>query len=133
MREKKIDTSNLIEQVLRPSNLTMACKEVVQNKGAGGVDGMKVSELKDHLDNNRQVLENLIRNGNYLPQPVRGKEIPKRKGKTRLLGIPTVIDRMLQQAASRVVMAYYEIEFSSYSYGFRPKRNTHKPSERHCH
>ncbi len=124
MRKDNRDTTNLIERILYPANLTMACKEVVRNKGAGGIDGMKVSELKSHLDNHRQELETLIRNENYIPQPIRGKEIPKGGGKMRLLGIPTAIDRMLQQAVSRVVMMFYETDFSSYSYGFRPVRNT---------
>ncbi len=95
MRKDNRDTTNLIERILHPANLTMACKEVVRNKGAGGVDGMKVSELKSHLDNHRQELEALICNESYIPQPIRGKEIPKGGGKVRLLGIPTVIDRML--------------------------------------
>ncbi len=124
MKKRKRDTSNLIERVLHPANLTQACKEVVRNKGAGGVDGMKVSELKDYLDKNRNELNECIMNCEYLPQPIRGKEIPKGGGKTRLLGIPTAIDRMLQQAVSRVVMMHYETDFSTYSYGFRPARNT---------
>lgn len=115
---------DLIEKVLRPANLTMACKEVVRNKGAGGVDGMKVSELKDHLDQYRNTLEDQIRNCNYHPQTIRGKEISKGGGKYRLLGIPTAIDRMLQQAVLREVMLRYELEFSTYSYAFRPRRNT---------
>lgn len=116
----------LIEKILQPANLTMACKEVVRNKGAGGVDGMKVSELESYLQNHRSELTEQIRNCTYQAQPIRGKEIPKGKGKMRLLGIPTVIDRALQQAVLRVVMLRYEQEFSSYSYGFRPKRNTHQ-------
>jgi RNA-directed DNA polymerase len=113
----------LIEQVLQNANLTKACEEVIRNKGAGGVDGMKVEELKSYLDQNRHNLVEQVRNCEYHAQPIRGKEIPKGKGKTRLLGIPTVIDRMLQQAVLRVIMLRYEIAFSSYSYGFRPKRN----------
>ncbi len=124
MKRRKRDTSNLIERVLHPANLTIACKEVVRNKGAGGVDGMKISELKNHLDKHRTDLVESIMNGEYLPQPIRGKEIPKGGGKNRLLGIPTTIDRMLQQAVSRVVMMHYETDFSTYSYGFRPVRNT---------
>src|SRR6056297_2179227 len=123
----------LIEKILQPANLTEACKEVVRNKGAGGVDGMKVSELKAYLDAHRPTLTDLIRNGNYHAQPIRGKEIPKGNGKTRLLGIPTAIDRMLQQAVLRVVMPSYEQEFSSYSYGFRPKRNTHQAVSKSLH
>ncbi|MCW3808128.1 group II intron reverse transcriptase/maturase, partial [Plebeiibacterium marinum] len=124
MKKRKRDTSNLIERILHPVNLTMACKEVVRNKGAGGIDGMKVSELKTHLDLHRNELVEQVMNMQYLPQPIRGKDIPKGGGKTRPLGIPTVVDRMMQQAVSRVVMMYYETDFSSYSYGFRPHRNT---------
>ncbi|WP_044214712.1 reverse transcriptase domain-containing protein, partial [Saccharicrinis fermentans] len=85
---------------------------------------MSVSELKHHLDLHRNQLVEEILTCAYLPQPIRGKEIPKGGGKTRQLGIPTAIDRMLQQAVSRVVMMHYEIDFSTYSYGFRPERNT---------
>jgi len=123
----------LIEKILQPANLTEACKEVVRNKGAGGVDGMKVSELKAHLDEHRSTLTDLIRNGNYHAQPIRGKEISKGNGKMRLLGIPIAIDRMLQQAVLRVVMLSYEREFSSYSYGFRPNRNTHQAVSKSLH
>lgn len=113
-----------IDKVLSTRNLTEACFEVVKNKGAGGIDGMSVKQLKAYLDTNRDALVEQIHSGNYIPTPIRGKEIPKRKGKKRLLGIPTVIDRMLQQALSRVIMPQYEYMFSNYSYGYRPKRNT---------
>jgi RNA-directed DNA polymerase len=116
----------LIERILSPRNLTEACKEVVRNKGAAGIDRMSVKELKRYLKGNRQTLTDQIRRGEYYPQPIRGKEIPKGNGKMRLLGIPTVIDRMLQQAVSRVLMPRYEYMFPVYSYGFRPKRNTHQ-------
>jgi retron-type reverse transcriptase len=72
MKRRKRDTTNLIERVLHSGNLTMACKEVVRNKGAGGVDGMKVSELKEYLDQQRSVLDDEIRNGRSMPQPLRG-------------------------------------------------------------
>jgi retron-type reverse transcriptase len=114
----------LIEQVLQASNLTRACEDVVRNKGAGGVDRMNVKELKSWLDQNRQQLVEQVRNCEYHAQPIRGKEISKGVGKTRLLGIPTVVDRMLQQAVQRVIMFQYEVAFSNYSFGFRPKRNT---------
>lgn len=117
---------DLIETILRAGNLTDASREVIRNKGAGGVDKMGVKELKPYLDENRQELTAMIRNREYIPQPIRGKDIPKGNGKTRKLGIPTVVDRMLQQAVSRVIMARYEYEFSSYSFGFRPQRNTHQ-------
>ena len=116
----------LIEKILSVPNLTQASKEVIRNKGAGGIDGMKVKELEEYLQENRETLTNQIRNQKYIPQPIRGKEIPKGNGKTRTLGIPTVVDRMLQQAVLRVLMPRYEYMFSKYSYGFRPKRNTHQ-------
>mgnify|MGYP002399531727 CR=1 FL=1 len=113
-----------IEKVLAPRNLTEACAEVVKNKGAGGIDRMSVKELKSYLDQNREELCEIIRECKYIPQPIRGKEISKRNGKTRLLGIPTVVDRMLQQAVLRIIMPQFEYMFSDYSYGFRPQRNT---------
>lgn len=116
----------LIDEILRVSNLTQASKEVIRNKGAGGIDGMRVEDLESYLFDNREMLINQIRNQTYIPQPIRGKEIPKGDGKFRTLGIPTVVDRMLQQAVLRVIMPHYEYMFSSYSYGFRPKRNTHQ-------
>ena len=122
LREKM----KLIDRILAARNLTDACKEVVRNKGAGGVDGMSVKNLKRYLDEHRQELIEQIHQGSYQPKPVRGKEIPKGGGKYRLLGIPTVIDRMLQQAVSRTIMPQYEYMFSCYSFGYRPKRNTHQ-------
>jgi RNA-directed DNA polymerase len=127
-REQELTTvkMELIDSVLSARNLTEACKEVVRNKGAGGVDGMSVKDLKAYLDEYRQELIDEIHQGKYTPQPIRGKEIPKGGGKTRLLGIPTVIDRMLQQAVLRTIMPQYEYMFSCYSFGFRPLRNTHQ-------
>jgi len=116
----------MIERILEAGNLTKACKEVVKNKGAGGIDKMPVKQLKAFLDANRECLCESVRSGGYLPQPIRGKQIPKSNGKKRLLGIPTAVDRMLQQAVLRVVMPNYELEFSVDSYGFRPNRNTHQ-------
>jgi RNA-directed DNA polymerase len=120
-RGKRMQT---IEKVLSARNLTEACKEVVKNKGSWGVDKMGVEQLKPYLNKNREELSEAIRSGNYTPQPIRGKEIPKRNRKKRLLGIPTVVDRMLQQAVNRVIMPQFEYMFSEYSFGFRPKRNT---------
>ena len=123
---KRIDYNKqmgLVDKILRIGNLTDACREVVRNKGSAGIDKMTVSELKAYLDKNRKMLENQIRNKQYLPQPIRGKEIPKRNGKMRLLGIPTAVDRMLQQATSRVLMLHYDLLFVNNSYGFRPQRN----------
>lgn len=115
-----------IERILSARNLTEASREVMRNKGAAGVDAMGVKELKPYLDKNRDELTALIRQGEYYPQPIRGKEIPKGNNKKRLLGIPTVVDRMLQQAVVRIIMPQYEHMFSGYSYGFRPDRNTHQ-------
>jgi len=116
----------LIEEILRAANLTQASKEVIHNKGAGGIDRMSVKDLEGYLQDNRETLTHQIREQKYIPQPIRGKEIPKGDGKFRTLGIPTVVDRMLQQAVMRVIMPRYEYMFSNYSYGFRPKRNTHQ-------
>ena len=116
----------LIDEILSATNLTLASKDVIRNNGAGGVDKMRTQDLKDYLGINRGHLINQVRKSEYIPQPIRGKSIPKGNGKFRTLGIPTVVDRMLQQAVTRVIMPRYEYIFSSYSYGFRPKRNTHQ-------
>ena len=100
-----------------------AYRQVLRNKGSAGVDGMSVKELYKHLTNNRERIESELRKGKYLPQPILGVEIPKSNGKTRLLGIPTVTDRLLQQAVAQVVAIRFEMEFEDYSYGFRPNRN----------
>jgi len=120
----------MIERILEAGNLTKACREVVKNKGAGGIDKMPVRMLKAYLDANREKLCNEVRSGEFLPQPIRGKQIPKGNKKMRLLGIPTVIDRMLQQAVMRIVMPWYEPEFSENSHGFRPNRNTHQATSK---
>jgi RNA-directed DNA polymerase len=128
MQRKKnelvINNMEQIDKILLPRNLSNACYEVIRNDGAAGVDKMNVKELKDYLNQNRSILEEQIRSGQYQPHAIRGKEIPKRNGKMRLLGIPTAIDRMLQQAVSRELMMHYETVFSNNSYGFRPHRNT---------
>jgi len=115
-----------IDKVLHAGNLTKACKQVVRNKGSAGVDHMSVKELKDWLDTNRTELLEMIRNCEYLPSAIRGKEVPKGGGKMRLLGIPTVVDRMLQQALSQTIVPLFEFMFSRYSFGFRPDKNTHQ-------
>ena len=92
-----------IETVLSARNLTEACSEVAKNRGAGGIDRMSAGQLKSYLDLNREELCETIREGKYIPQPIRGIEIPKRNGKTRLLGIPTVADRMLQSSSQPTV------------------------------
>ena len=116
----------MIEKVLNRKNMRLACQQVMSNKGSAGVDGMSVKELYQHLERNRDRIATAVRNGKYLPQPILGVEIPKSNGKKRLLGIPTVTDRLLQQAVSQVIMPKFELEFKAHSYGFRPNRNAHQ-------
>lgn len=113
----------MIEQVLNRSNVMGAYRQVMSNKGSAGVDGMPVRELYEYLTKNRARIESELRQGKYLPQAILGVEIPKSNGKTRLLGISTVIDRLLQQAVGQVIAIKFEMEFEDYSYGFRPNRN----------
>lgn len=116
----------MIEKVIHPKNLTKAQHKVVGNKGSAGVDGMKVSEMKSFIDNNRDQLIISILNRTYQPKPIKGVEIPKNNGKTRLLGVPTVVDRWLQQAVGRQLAAKFELAFEDDSYGFRPQKNLHQ-------
>lgn len=114
----------MIEKILQPKNLYKAYRRVVSNKGSCGVDGMNVNELKSFIDLNRNQAVKSILNGSYRPNFIRGVEIPKRNGKMRLLGIPTVVDRWLQQAVSQQLIMRFELDFEKHSYGFRPKKNT---------
>lgn len=113
----------MIEKVINRKNMRLACNHVVSNAGSSGVDGMQVSELTAFVKINRDQIAADLFNGKYLPQPILGVSIPKSKGKTRLLGIPTVRDRWLQQSVSQVMSATFEMEFKKYSYGFRPGKN----------
>jgi len=113
----------MIEQVLNRRNMMRAYRQVVSNKGSAGIDGMAVTELYAHLTRNREQLESDTREGKYQPQAILGVEIPKSNGKSRLLGVSTATDRMLQQAVGQVLAIKFEIEFEDYSYGFRPNRN----------
>ena len=113
----------MIERVVNRANMLKAYHQVVSNKGSAGVDGMGVNKLLHHLKINRDVIVQAVSEGNYLPQPILGVEIPKSNGKTRLLGIPTVTDRLLQQAVHQVIMPLFEVTFRANSYGFRPNRN----------
>jgi group II intron reverse transcriptase/maturase len=115
----------LPERILSPGNLNRACRQVMSNKGSGGVDGMQTKELLSRLLNNKSELLQSIASGKYRPNPVRRVEIPKDGGKKRLLGIPTVVDRLIQQSVSQVLSPIYEREFSEQSYGFRPRRSCH--------
>jgi len=118
-------TEGLLEQILTDENLSRAYKQVKKNKGAGGIDGMQVDELLPFLKENQKELVQSLRDGKYHPKPVRRVEIPKENGKTRKLGIPTVVDRMIQQAITQVLTPIYEEQFSDNSYGFRPNRSAH--------
>ena len=113
----------MIIKILQGKNLYKACRRVVGNKGSCGVDRMEVNELQEYLSTHQRNLVREILAGNYHPQAIRGLEIPKKNRKKRLLGIPTVVDRWLQQAVSQQLMTRFELEFSKYSYGFRPKKN----------
>jgi RNA-directed DNA polymerase len=116
----------MLEEIVDIRNVQKAFKQVRANKGAGGIDGMQTDELRDYLNANWQTLGEAILEGNYKPQPVRKVEIPKPGGGTRMLGIPTVRDRLLQQAIAQWLSPKYEEEFSPYSYGFREGRNAHQ-------
>ena len=117
------DGADLLEKVLEGENLNKAYKRVKANKGASGVDGMTVNEALPWLKEHREELLESIRRGKYKPSPVRRVEIPKDNGGTRMLGIPTVIDRIIQQAIAQVLTPIYEPKFSEGSYGYRPNRS----------
>lgn len=119
----KFYADRLLEKILDSNNLKLAFKRVKANKGSHGVDGMKVDELPQFLKQNGGTLKASILEGTYRPQPVRRVEIPKPDGGIRLLGIPTVVDRMIQQAIAQVLSPIFEKTFSENSYGFRPKRD----------
>ena len=113
----------MIEQVVHPYTLQKALRQVIVNKGSAGIDGKKTTELADYFREHKTSTIQFIRKEKYTAQAILGVEIPKGNGKTRLLGIPTVTDRLLQQAVSQVLMPHYENEFSAHSYGFRPNKN----------
>jgi retron-type reverse transcriptase len=113
----------MIEKIISRKNMRLACGHVMSNKGSAGVDGMSVRELPAHLKIHRDRIATAMANGKYLPQPILGVEIPKSNGKARLLGVPTAVDRVLQQAAAQVIEVKFEPEFKAYSYGFRPGKS----------
>jgi RNA-directed DNA polymerase len=118
--------NGLLEQILSPANMNQAFKKVRSNKGSGGIDKMEVGSLKDYLVTHKEELIQSILDGLYRPNPVRRVEIPKDEKSKRQLGIPTVVDRVVQQAIAQVLSPVYEKQFSPHSYGFRPKRNAHQ-------
>lgn len=115
----------LMNQILSRENLLLALKRVERNKGSHGVDKMPVKFLRQHIVENWLTIKQQILEGTYQPQPVRRIEIPKPDGGVRLLGIPTVTDRLIQQAIAQVLSNLYNPNFSNHSYGFRPKRSAH--------
>lgn len=117
------DVGNLLEKILSKDNMNSAYKRVKSNKGAAGIDGMTVDEALPWLREHGEELLESIRNGKFKPSPVRRKEIPKGDGGVRKLGIPTVIDRIIQQAIAQVITPIYEPLFSDGSYGYRPHRS----------
>lgn len=113
----------LLEKILSNQNMNEAYLRVYRNKGASGIDGITVDELKKYLKENKDELRQRIRRRKYQPQAALRVEIPKENGKMRKLGIPTVVDRVVQQAIHQVLSPIFEKQFSEYSYGFRPKRS----------
>ena len=113
----------LLERVLSDTNINIAIEKVVSNKGASGIDGMEVDELYYYFNKHGKELKEQIRTRKYKPSPVRRVYIPKENGDKRGLGIPTVVDRVIQQAIVQVLSPIYEQQFSETSYGFRPNRS----------
>jgi RNA-directed DNA polymerase len=121
-----VATTSLMEAVVERGNLMLAYQRVVENKGAAGVDQLAVAELKDHLKQHWPTIRTRLLVGDYQPQPVRRVDIAKPQGGVRTLGIPTVVDRLIQQAMHQVLQPIFEPTFSDASYGFRPGRNAHQ-------
>src|SRR5882757_6601311 len=116
----------LMEEVCERSNCLQALKRVKSNKGSAGIDGMSVGQLPSYLKEHWPAVREQLLGGTYRPQPVKRVEIPKPDGGVRQLGIPTVLDRMVQQAAMQVLQGRWDAEFSEHSYGFRPGRSAHQ-------
>jgi len=119
----------LMEEVCGRENCKQALKRVKANKGSAGVDGMTVQQLPEHLKQHWPVIREQLLSGTYEPQPVRRVEIPKPDGGVRKLGIPTVLDRFIQQAVMQVLQGKWDRTFSDHSYGFRPGRSAHQAVE----
>lgn len=123
---KSSDCSPLMARVLAKENLNRAYHQVKRNKGAPGIDGMTVDQLLEFIKNYWPVIRRQLEQGVYHPKPVKRVEIPKSDGRKRKLGIPTVLDRLIQQAIAQVLQAEWDNEFHDNSYGFRPNRNAHQ-------
>ena len=122
----KAGFSGLMEAVCERGNLMLAYQRVVKNKGAAGVDGIGVNEFKEHLKQHWPTIKAKLRVGSYIPQAVRRVDIPKPQGGVRMLGIPTLTDRLIQQALHQVLSPIFEAGFSESSYGFRPGKSAHQ-------
>lgn len=130
MDMEKQDGINLIEQVISDRNLWSAYEKVFANKGAPGVDGITVYQLKSHMSKYYEPLKQKLRDGSYQPQPVKRVAIPKSDGSKRYLGIPCVLDRVVQQAILQIIDPIIDPHFSDNSFGFRKGRNTHQAIEK---
>ena len=124
--DTKTVTNEILEEILSRDNMNLAYKRVKANKGASGIDDMQVDELLQYLKENGEQIKEDIRKGEYNPKAVRRVEIPKADGNKRKLGIPTVVDRVIQQAIAQQLSKIYEPIFSGNSYGFRPNRSCHE-------
>ena len=123
--DRNVYTSNLLKEIIHKDNMNEAFKRVKKNKGSHGIDGLTTDELQSYLEENGRKLQQSLLDGTYEPLPVRRVEIPKDNGKKRLLGIPTVVDRVVQQAIAQVLSPIFEKTFSDNSFGFRPSRSAH--------
>jgi RNA-directed DNA polymerase len=123
--EKASSCEYLLEKIMARDNLLAAWKRVRQNGGAAGIDGMKIADLPDFLRQHWETIRRKLLDGTYAPSPVRRVEIPKPDGTKRPLGIPTVLDRVIQQAMAQILTPIYDPVFSDHSYGFRPARSAH--------
>src|SRR6266567_5470613 len=124
--ENPANTNRLMEEVCERENLKEALRRVKANKGSAGVDGITVGGITDYLKQNWPTIREQLLNGTYEPQPVKRVEIPKPDGGVRKLGIPTVLDRFIQQAVMQVLQRKWDRTFSDHSYGFRPGRSAHQ-------
>jgi RNA-directed DNA polymerase len=124
--ERPVNNEPTLEEVLAPTNLRQAVRQVIGNGGSPGIDGMTVKALPVYLRETWPTLKDALLSGSYRPQPVRRVEIPKPSGGVRKLGIPTVVDRFLQQALMQVLQRHWDPTFSEHSYGFRPGRSAHQ-------
>jgi group II intron reverse transcriptase/maturase len=129
-KQKEEQQVELIDRILDDENIEAAIRAVQQNQGAPGIDKMPVGMLKSYFAEHGEEIKKQIREKKYQPQPVRRVYIPKANGKMRPLGIPTVVDRVIQQAIAQVVSRGYERYFSEYSHGFRPNRSCHTAMEK---